>query len=144
MTFPTEDTTMTKAFDAHCPNRAGEALLARCNADRALLLGALCKAPIQDEVAYEAWMLKVKAIREMDHNELAIAASEYRAQYVIDACCAISNCKAAWSMLEGYQRDVMDAIVLRMGSPASDILALWAGAKIDPAYLTALKRIVNK
>jgi hypothetical protein len=47
-------------------------------------------------------------------------------------------------MLEGYQRDVMDAIVLRMGSPASDILALWAGAKIDPAYLTALKRIVNK
>lgn len=55
------------------PNRAGDALLKFCKEARATLAARLTKPSITDEAAFEAFIIRKAAIRDMDHNELRAA-----------------------------------------------------------------------
>lgn len=55
------------------PNRAGEQALRFCIQARETLIGRLPKPNLKDESVYEAWIIKVRDIRAMDHNELRAA-----------------------------------------------------------------------
>lgn len=56
--------------EGYNPNRAGEQALKACIVARKQLIARLVRPSSQDEAPLEAWILKVAAIRSMDHNEL--------------------------------------------------------------------------
>lgn len=55
------------------PNHAGEQALKACKVAREELIARLGKPDMNDEAAYEGWMIKVRDIRAMDHRELQAA-----------------------------------------------------------------------
>lgn len=56
--------------EGYNPGRAGEQALKACSVARKELIARLGRPDMQDEAAYEAWIVRVRDIRAMDHNEL--------------------------------------------------------------------------
>lgn len=56
--------------EGYSPFQGGEQLLKACDVARQQLIARLDKPEISDEAAYEAWIIKVRDIRAMDHQEL--------------------------------------------------------------------------
>jgi hypothetical protein len=57
----------------HNPSRAGENLLKFCIQARKTLCAKLAKPSIQDEPAFEAFIMRKNEIKNMDYNELRSA-----------------------------------------------------------------------
>lgn len=74
MTYLT-DRQLAKRNEGFNPNRAGAALLKFCTDSRSKLMAQLVKPSITDEAAYEAYVLRKVAIKNMDHRDLRAALS---------------------------------------------------------------------